>query len=179
MRYNPKIHNRQSTRIKGFDYSSEGYYFITLNTQNREHLFGEIKNKRMYLNEAGRIAAKCWQEIPNHFPDAKIDEFVIMPDHTHGLIEIVSPDESCPYHTLLRSKNRALAEFKSPSRTIGSIVRGFKIGVTKWLRNNHPDEFPANRKIWQRNYHDSLILNSESLKKVRTYIKYNPRNWKG
>jgi putative transposase len=89
MAYNPAIHNRRSIRIKDFDYSGKGNYFVTICCERRRPLFGEIVNGEMQLNAAGEIARQCWMAIPSHFPHVVLEEFVIMPDHVHGLIRIV------------------------------------------------------------------------------------------
>jgi putative transposase len=90
-------HHRRSIRLSGYDYSQPGAYFVTLCAKNRECLFGEIVNGEMRLNDAGRMAQQCWNEIPNHFPHALLDQFVIMPNHIHGIIFIVdSPDHRAP-----------------------------------------------------------------------------------
>jgi len=88
MKYNPDIHHRRSIRLKGYDYSQAGFYFITICTQNRLCLFGEIKNGEMVLNEYGRIAGKCLLAIPDHYPHVKLNQFVVMPNHIHCIIEI-------------------------------------------------------------------------------------------
>ncbi len=88
-KYNPEIHHRKSIRLKGYDYSQSGFYFITLCINNREHLFGEIINNEMILNDAGINAVKFWNEIPQHFTHVRLHEFIIMPNHLHGIIEIV------------------------------------------------------------------------------------------
>ncbi len=80
-----------SARLAGWDYSRPGSYFITICTKNREHFFGEIKNHEMYLNEIGIIADKCWAKIPDHFENTLLGEFVIMPNHVHGIINISDP----------------------------------------------------------------------------------------
>lgn len=89
MSYNPNIHHRKSIRLKGYDYSQAGLYFITICCQDRAHLFGEIENGEMILNEYGKIANQCWLEIPNHFPNAILHEHIIMPNHIHGIVELV------------------------------------------------------------------------------------------
>ena len=86
MTYNPNIHHRKSIRLKGYDYTQAGLYFITICCQNRECLFGNIINGEMILNDAGNIANECWLAIPNHFPNVVLHEFVIMPNHIHGII---------------------------------------------------------------------------------------------
>ncbi len=84
-KYNPAIHHRRSIRLKGYDYSQNGLYFITICTYNRECLFGEIINKIMILNDFGKMANECWLKIPAHFPDTVLHEHVVMPNHVHGL----------------------------------------------------------------------------------------------
>ncbi len=133
MKYNPDKHHRRSIRLQGYDYSQPGIYFITLCTQNRERLFGEILNGEMRLNEFGKIAHQCWLEIPNHFPHVQLDEFVIMPDHIHGIIVLNDIAGAKNFSPLLQQN---ITSFRSPSKTIGSIIRGFKIGVTKEFRQN-------------------------------------------
>ena len=94
MNYNPAIHHRQSIRLKGYDYSSAGAYFITAVLQHRRHLFGRVCEGGMQLSEAGKIAQRCWEEIPDHFPLTAVDEFVIMPDHMHGIVIILRGESS-------------------------------------------------------------------------------------
>lgn len=88
MLYNSQIHHRKSIRLKDYDYSKAGLYFITICVNNRECLFGKISNGQMELNEAGNIAYKYWKEIPKHFPHVILHEYVVMPNHVHGIIEL-------------------------------------------------------------------------------------------
>ncbi len=89
MPYDRNKHHRRSTRLKGYDYTSAGAYFITICTHQRECLFGEIVQGEMQLNDFGQIAMDCWQTIPDHFSDrVRLDEFVIMPNHVHGILVI-------------------------------------------------------------------------------------------
>ena len=89
-RYNSKIHNRRSIRLRGYDYSRAGLYFITICTQNRLHLFGEINDGIMALNDAGKMVEQIWNKIPNNFNHTRLHEWVIMPNHIHGIIEITT-----------------------------------------------------------------------------------------
>ena len=149
MKYNPDKHHRRSIRLQGYDYSQPGIYFITLCTQNRECLFGEILNGEMRLNEFGKIAHQCWLEIPQHFPHVQLDEFVVMPDHIHGIIvlnNIVVVVVGVQNIEPLQNQN---AYQHIIPRSIGSIIRGFKIGVTKKFRQN-TDIYV----VWQRNYYE-------------------------
>ena len=171
-KYNPEIHHRKSIRLKGYDYSQAGLYFITICCANRECLFGEIKNNEMILNDAGKIANECWLEIPKHFPNAILHEYIVMPNHIHGIIELAGVENFQP----LPQRN----EFqKMIPRSIGSIVKGYKIGVTKWVRNNvGAENFLPLQKIWQRNYHEHIIRNEKSYQIISEYIINNPAKWK-
>ncbi len=151
-RYDPAKHHRRSIRLSGHDYAAGGTYFVTINTAERRKRFGTLVNGRMAHNEAGRMAADCWRAIPDHFPQASLDEWVIMPDHVHGIITIAPgarADDDAPRRgDVSRVRAKDFSPLRSPlpcgtgtSRTLGSIVRGFKIGVTKSL-----GESP-----WQRN----------------------------
>ncbi len=161
----------------------------------------------MILNDAGKVADDCWQDIPNHFPNAVLHEHVVMPNHIHGIIEIQYPHAAVP-HDIRDSRNARdvhhvggenFQPLRTPEnhhpdktipdvqqhdfqkmipRSIGSIVKGFKIGVTKWFRDIHPADFPHERKIWQRYYHDHIIRDQISYLNISAYIANNPKNWK-
>ena len=170
--------NRQSTRLVGFDYSKPGFYFLTICTSQREHLFGRVSTGIMDLNIAGKTATKCWLEIPEHFPHVILHKYVVMPNHIHGIIELMPltenekiPSVGAKNFSPLRRESTPVP-FASPSKTIGSIIRGFKIGVTKWFRRE-TDIFDP----WQRNYHDRIIRNEEEYWRISNYIINNPKNW--
>ena len=187
MPYNPEIHHRQTLRLQGYDYSRPGLYFITICTQHREVLFGDVVDGRMVLNAGGRIAQTCWLDIPNHFPHAILDEFVIMPNHVHGIIMITELNGNdggggetgakniSPYQEQKQSSDNNISThqgFRSPSGTIGSMIRGFKIGVTKWFRQN-----TGIYTVWQRNYYENIVHSEKSLIRIRKYIIANPLKW--
>jgi len=90
MKYNPEIHHRRSIRLKGYDYSQAGLYFITLCTQDSSYLFGKKENEKMILNDPGIMIQKWWNELKNRFPNIELDEFVVMPNHFHGIIQIIN-----------------------------------------------------------------------------------------
>jgi REP element-mobilizing transposase RayT len=175
--YNPDIHHRKSIRLKGYDYSQPGLYFITICVQDRKHLFGKIENKEMILNEAGKIAEACWQEIPEHFPNVKLHEYIIMPNHVHGIVEIVGAENFLPQYSQTDTVSPVGAENILPQHSIGSIVKGFKIGVTKWFRNNKVGAIKILSSIWQRNYYEHIIRNEQSFEHITAYIINNPSNW--
>ncbi len=185
-KYNPEIHKRRSIRLKDFDYGQEGLYFITICCQNREHLFGEIVEGEMQLNDIGRVTEQCWNAIPKHFENVSLHSFVIMPNHVHGIIEIItnvgakhfSPEDNEHWTKHFSPENdehwsKDISPLpKGTSKTIGSIVRGFKIGVTKWARQN-TDIY----QVWQRNYHEHIIRNENSYYRISEYIENNPKQW--
>ena len=201
---NSNIHHRRSIRLKGYDYSRAGLYFVTICCHNRECLFGKIIGAKnilpdnetpiMKLNDAGKIADECWLEIPNHFPNAILHEHIVMPNHIHGIIELANnanvgvenfqplqpnesqPNESQPNESQPNESQRNESqrnEFqKIIPRSIGSIVRGYKIGVTKWFRTNTDIE-----TVWQRNYYEHIIRNQQSYHTISEYIINNPAIW--
>ncbi|MEX1003671.1 MAG: hypothetical protein WDZ35_16245 [Crocinitomicaceae bacterium] len=127
MTYNPNIHHRRSIRLKGYDYSTAGAYFITLCTQDRAPLFGEIAGGEMMLNEYGNIALEEWHKTPDIRPNIGLGEFIVMPDHMHGIIIINYSEKG---ESQSNSKDFK-AEFKSPSKNLGAIIRGYKGAVSK------------------------------------------------
>lgn len=182
MKYNPDIHHRRSIRLKHYDYSQEGAYFITVCTKDKEWLFGNVINGEMQLNDMGNLTLQCWKDIPKHFPNAVPDEFIVMPNHIHGIIifnvgaKNISPGMPDISH-IPRDGNSDRAKNILPlqhgtTMTIGSVIRGFKIGVTKWARANGASHDP-----WQRNYYEHIICNEAELEKIREYIINNPVNW--
>ena len=182
MRYNPNIHHRRSIRLKAYDYSQTGLYFVTICTRNREHLFGEIRDGKMALNAYGRIAHDEWLKTANIRCNVELDKFVVMPNHIHGIIvitdNIVSPRRGV-LHTPLASDGDQMiiggvcnTPLRSPSQTVGAIIRGYKTAVTKQL-----NKFECFGTIWQRNYHEHIIRTNRSHQYIVNYITTNPENW--
>ncbi len=156
--------HRQSHRLQYYDYSREGIYFITICTHDRQCLFGDISENSMILNNLGKIAEKCWNNIPLHFPHMALDSYIIMPNHIHGIISINQAIKKGEYYSPLQSRGT--------SKTIGSAIRGFKIGVTQWARKN-----TAFHDLWQRDYYEHVVRNEVSLNQIKEYIIHNPETW--
>jgi putative transposase len=176
--YYPKIHHRKSLRFKGVDYSQEGIYFLTICTHKKKRIFGQINFQgQMELSEGGQMADACWREIPNHFPNVALHAYVIMPDHVHGLIEIKK--KYIPAHLIDETNSGQLpkphiAKFQEPTPgSVGSIVKGFKIGVTKWFRMQ-----TTIKDVWQRNYYVKIVRDDMAFYNISQYIKKNPSKWK-
>jgi len=176
MTFNPDIHHRRSIRLKNYDYSQAGAYFVTVCAQNRDCLFGEITDAVMRLNDAGRMIETWWHELAHKFPMIDMDVYTVMPNHFHGIVAIVgaalrgrpNPDHSIPE--------------EQPHRVappLGDIVNWFKTMTTNdYIQNvRHHQWRPFPGKLWQRNYYEHIIRNEEDLNKIREYIMYNPIRW--
>jgi len=175
----PDLHHRRSIRLKEYDYSQAGAYFITICTHQREHLFGEIVDGEMKLNELGQIAHEEWHKTARIRVEIELDEFVIMPNHIHGIIMIHEPVRAYHNkpvraygHTPLPTPNPA--KFESPSRALGAMVRGFKSAVTTQI--NQKRCTPGN-PVWQRNYWEHIIRDEKDLYNAQAYILNNPIQW--
>ena len=182
MKYNPDIHHRKSIRLKGYDHSSEGLYFITICTYQMEHLFGKILNNEMILNEYGKIVEEEILRTLQIRENIYIDNYVIMPNHIHFIIEIVKNDikNVGAYGNTPNNEGVGKTEFysikklKSPSKNIGSIIRAIKAGATARI-NEIRNSFC--NPVWQRNYYENIIRNEKMYLKVMEYIEDNPLKW--
>ncbi len=157
----------ESARLPMWDYGSNSHYFVTICIRNRKHHFGRIVDGEMCLSALGEVAAACWQEIPIHFPFVKLEEYVVMPNHVHGIIIIdklpldAGAHENAPLQEAITITPN---KFGPQSLNLGSIVRGFKIGVTKYGKTCNADF------KWQPRFHEHIIRNEEEHLKIRNYI---------
>jgi len=195
---NSNLPNRRSIRLKNYDYSQNGSYFITIVTQNRKHLFGKIEDERMILSSVGRIVEDEWRNTVEIRPNVILGEFIIMPDHMHMIVTITTKVEA----EKKDNEEWIHSNPKSPSHTIGAIIRGFKGACTKKINlflNSSGEsrtgellfapsrespfapscESPfSSNKIFQRNYYDHIIRNQGDYHRIEKYIIDNPKNWK-
>ncbi len=180
MRFDPDVHHRRSIRLRDYDYSTAGAYFVTICTFERECLLGDVVNGEMRLNGMGQIVQDEWLRTAEMRNNIVLDEFIVMPNHFHGIIHIrdtVGAHCMRPDHNERTDVNRAhvgapLRRRKSGS--IGSIVAGFKSAVTKrinQLRDN------LNAPVWQRNYYERVIRDDHELQTVQQYVVDNPVKW--
>jgi putative transposase len=162
--------NRKTNRLKNFDYSNPGNYFVTICTKNRISWFGEIQDNEMILNQIGDQTKKCWTNIPKHFPHMVLDEFVIMPNHIHGILTVGNnhPVGNNNYCSLRENQNEIPWQTKW-GKSISSAIRGFKIGVMKWCRQNNFGEF-----AWQKSFFDRIIRTEKELQKRKKLYLYQP-----
>jgi putative transposase len=178
-----------SARLQTWDYSNDGAYFITICTQNREHFFGNIKNGIMQLSEIGKFAAQFWHEIPNHFPMVELGNFVVMPNHVHGILimnhsvetRFIASDnnDENKYNNQtrliasLQGKNGGFSCDKNPmmGNSISKIIRWYKGRCSFECRKINPNFG------WQSRFHDHIIRNSRSFDNIQNYIEQNPLKW--
>lgn len=163
---------RKNIRLKGYDYSEPGEYFVTICTKDRAHILGDVVDGVMRLSDAGRIVASCWNEISARFPHTRVDVFQVMPNHVHGIIEIGETNIS---RRGLINQTPAENEWilmKNPHITLGKIVRAFKARCAKSIHDAGLTTF-----AWQRNYHDRIICTDVEYYFVERYIRLNPLLW--
>lgn len=166
----------ESTRLPEYDYTQAGYYFVTICTKNREFYFGDINNGKMKYSTIGRIARKFWLNIPRHYLITALDEFIVMPNHIHGVI-VINDDTTVETHncaSLQKIPNihpGHYNKFGPQSKNLGAIIRAYKSTVKKYA-NDHYLEFN-----WQPRYYDHIIRNEKELNRIREYIRNNPINW--
>ena len=156
----------QTARAAWHNYAG-GVYFITICTKNHIHYFGEILDHKMKLSAIGNYAAQCWESIPKHFPHVSTPLFVVMPNHIHGILIIEDPHQE---RATIASK-RPHNEFGTQSLNLASVIRGFKIGVTKYARKAGLDF------SWQPRYYDHIIRNADELNRISLYIENNVGRW--
>lgn len=206
-KYNADIHHRHSIRLKGYDYSQEGSYFVTICTQNRECLFGNVVNGKVRMNDPGEMIVRTWEDLPQKYSGVEIDQFIVMPNHIHAII--VLPVESvsvgagpcaCPSSVVTfhgphainaerwqphtkkghRHSREGHPQGGAPTRiSLSDIVHRFKSFTTAQYRTNVRQHKwpPFNSKLWQRNYYEHIIRNEDELNRIRKYIVNNPAQW--
>ena len=164
MQYDPNIHHRRSIRLEGYDYSQAGVYFVTICVQSWKRLFGNIARDKMVLNDAGRMMQTVWDELPDRFSNIALDEYIVMPNHFHGLVVIISGG----------NENGA-----ATSVLIGNIVGAFKsIATNAYIRGVRRCGwmlFPDH--LWHRNFYERIVRDENELNRIREYIVTNPARW--
>lgn len=158
-------HRRRSMRLPGYDYAEVGAYYVTLCTQERARLFGRVRGGVVEPSEAGRIAERELLRTADTRPNTQIDAYLVMPDHVHVVFVIAWRDISAPQQA---------GVFRSPSRTLGAIVRGYKGAVTSQVNSLRG----TTAAVWQRNYYEHIVRSDADLDRIRRYIAANPARWK-
>jgi REP element-mobilizing transposase RayT len=171
---------RRSIRLKGYDYSEAGAYFVTICTQDRLCLVGEMGDDAMRLNDAGQMVASLWDGLPARFPGIELDAFVMMPNHVHGII--VLPDHGAATRAAPTDDiNESVvgAPLVGARISLGDLVGAFKSTSTvAYIRGVEAKGWPRfGRRLWQRNYYEHVIRDEAALNRLRRYIDENPLRW--
>jgi len=168
MPYDPN-HRRRSIRLPEYDYTQPGAYFVTICTHRHACLFGDVVDSIVHLSAWGKIADQCWRDIPDHFDHVVLDEWVVMPNHIHGILL---------FHPIVGATHASPPQTDVPRGPIpgslGAVVGSFKSAVTK--RVNEMRGTPGT-PLWQRNYYEHVIRNERTLNAIRQYIADNPARW--
>jgi len=167
---------RKRIRLPNYDYSQQNCYYLTICTENRQEIFGVIEDNQMILNNIGKVVSVWWGKTFEKYNNIAIDEYIIMPNHIHGIINVVGAGSPRPDKISLNVNNQNDDSNGHGNRapTIGNIIAYFKYQTTKQINQL---ENKSGRKIWQRNYYDQVIRNEKSLGQIRKYIINNPTNW--
>ena len=201
--YNPNIHHRKSIRLKDYDYSREGLYFVTICCKNRASLFGNIENGEMFLNDAGKMIEKWYFELENKFPDLKCHEMQVMPNHIHFIVEnigvIVGANLCVRPNEIGQTNSNGQTHFEigqthrsAPTESSETILGEHKGStlhrVVQWFKTMSTNEYirgvkylnwePFDKKLWQRNYWEHIVRDENSYFTISNYIINNPMNWK-
>jgi putative transposase len=157
---NTSSEHRRSLRLKDYDYSQAGLYYITICIQNKLNLFGDVVDDKVILNNAGKIVEKWWFELKNKFHNYKLYEHIVMPNHFHGIIEIGEMG-------------------RHAGQPLQDAVQWFKTMTTnEYIRGVKDDNWqPFDQKLWQRNYYEHIIRDEKSHSRISEYIETNPIGW--
>jgi len=161
---NNQIRRRKPQRLAGYDYSLSGYYFVTICTKSKMEHFGTILDGKMILSSVGKVVDKIWISIPDYYENVTIDEYIVMPNHIHGIVVIDGVESGTGHFPVPTNQRYGL---------LSKIINSFKFVVSKELRRNRM----CPNFGWHRSYHDHIIRNEESLHAIRQYIQSNPLKW--
>ena len=208
MAFDRSKHHRRSIRLKGYEYRRPGLYFVTICIQGGRNLLGDIVEEEMVLNAAGRLISDEWQDLPKRFPQIDLDAFAVLPNHMHGIIIITEDpvgatlvaaqgadedggavaEDGTPEKDAAKSAGARATTRDAPTKggrsgrgaTLGQIVGAYKsITTNGYIRGVKTDEWkPFDGRFWQRNYHEHIIRNEQSLNTIRQYVENNPAGWK-
>ena len=205
-KYNPKIHHRKSIRLKGYDYSQAGFYFVTICCQHRACLFGGIVDGAMILNDAGKMVINEWLKLKKRFKNIELQEYVVMPNHFHGIVEIVgatlvvAQNNATTYNVMgnirkgqpqgIAPTDKTIAHTDKTvdhtdktvdhtDKTVGDMVGAFEsITTVEYIRCVKNNHWqPFDGKLWQRNFWEHIIRNENEYRRITQYILENPRKW--
>ncbi len=180
MKFNPDKHHRRSIRVLGYDYSSEGWYCVTICVENKKCMFGNIEQNNMILNHIGKIIDYHWRKLPIHFKNIELDQYQIMPNHFHGIIHIMvgAKHSGAADTTTCLNANDNASPLQMPCGTkrgsLGAIIQNFKSVTSRKINKINKTR---STHVWQRNYWEHIIRDEKDLNRIRKYIFENPLKW--
>lgn len=161
---------RKQLRLQYYDYSTVGYYFVTICTQGRLCLFGEVIDGEMRLNDAGHCVQVVWNRLPKRYGGVEIDEFIVMPNHVHGIVVVTQ----CPELADVGAIHELLLRMKRRNMVISKAMGYLKMNSAKQINVMRGT---CGVPVWQRNYYEHVIRTEDDLSKARQYIQENPLKW--
>ena len=170
MKYDSQVHHRRSIRLPAYDYSQAGFYFVTICAQHRKCLFGEVVDDQMKLNRYGRLVAEAWNWLAERYIYVDLDEWIVMPNHLHGILVISDERSRGGSRTAPTDANASVI----PRKPLGQLIGAFKTISTKGINQSRGT---PGVPVWQRNYYEHVVRSEDSLGTIRDYIANNPRNW--
>jgi len=181
-RYNPDIHHRRSIRLKGYDYTRAGAYFVTICALERECLFGDIVDGMMVMNQFGDLVEAAWHDLPSHYPWVALDRFVVMPNHVHGIIvldgtiTLVGAGFKPAHHDYADIDRAGFKPAPTSDKRHGlpEMVRAFK---TFSARSINGTRNSSGVPVWQRNYYEHVIRDDADYSRIAEYVVTNPQRW--
>jgi putative transposase len=165
MTYDPQKHHRQSIRLRQYDYSWPGAYFVTICVREKECVLGDIVDGEKRLSEFGQVVQDVWNLLPTRYPDIELDAFVIMPNHVHGII-VITGGVGAIHELPLRERRRNML--------VSKIVGCFKMNIAKRITELRG---MSGVPFWQRNYWEHVVRDEIDLNRIRQYIENNPMRW--
>lgn len=173
---------RRSTRLKGYDYSQAGAYFVTMCVRGQQPRMGSVKSGQVNLSPIGRVVEESWRNITNRNTQVELDTFIVMPNHLHGILLIHNLGRGEAFEGKRLRRRRYQPSNASPLRvprgtklgSLGAIVQSFKSVSTRRINQLH--DTPGER-FWQRGFYDRIIRNREELDRIRKYVSENPLKW--
>ncbi|MEN6621573.1 MAG: transposase [Smithella sp.] len=177
--YNPNIHHRRSIRLKDYDYSQSGAYFVTICTHNKAYLFGHVEDGTMNLNNAGKMIERWHQELGKKFSNIKCIEHIVMPNHIHYIIQNACISVGADLRVCPEKLGECMQKGEHTGSPLQKTVQWFKtMSTNEYIQNVKNNQWPPfNGKLWQRNYYERIIRNEDELNRIREYIINNPINW--
>jgi len=190
MTFNPDIHHRRSIRLREYDYSLVGAYFVTVCANGQECLFGDCADGDMRVNDAGRMVVDIWNSLPERFLNVALDEYMIMPNHFHGIIVLedanehrgepcVRPALDDPIENGCRAGDHNDRPYGTHVGSVSRIVQAFKsLTTVKYVRGvNDRNWSQFSGRLWQRNFYERIIRDKKEMSAIREYIRFNPSKW--